>query len=554
MSKTDTAYQTVVKSIELSRPQTKVFNARSPLILDMAGQRAGKSQMIGVLTGLFAIWFPKLRQFVAANTYLQLTTSTLVKATEIWKNSYGLTQYHPKNNPNGDYVIDKVPPAHFYKFQEFKEYYNIISFRNGAIIYLGSLDNYLAHDGKEFGVAHLDETKQTRKEAVTTVITGRLSQEGLCYNKDTHQLIWVEKEAIDEKELKNYKKVTGADFPHIVAETAADMEDWQSWRPLYVHTSPAVGTVDWLNEMFELEPEEKEIKHRITQEDRDFYHSIRGDIECIIYSTHHNQKNLPADFIQKRSRVLSEGEYLKFVCGYPFSKSGGEYFPFFLRSKHVGEMQYFPDKATHLTFDYNVLPYMTGLANQINTLTRYMDANGVKHDDPAPDRMPITVLRLYTYRGYAMRPPHHDVISLCTLFKMEHPVKDVYLYGDAAGRSRVPGMGDYTNFKEINNQLWQYLHNESDRTPKTNMMIMVRRNIINRVLEGKIPEVEILIHPSCHELIRDLEYLKLGPEGKHKEEEKDENTGVKYTKLGHMADAWEYFVTYIVKHFIQSMD
>ena len=36
------------------------------------------------------------------------------------------------------------------------------------------IKNYLAHDGKEFGWAHLDETKDTKKEALITQIIDKV--------------------------------------------------------------------------------------------------------------------------------------------------------------------------------------------------------------------------------------------------------------------------------------------------------------------------------------------------------------------------------------------
>lgn len=527
----------------------------------MAGQRAGKSEMIGVCSGYICTHFPKLRQFIGANTYLQLTQSTLVKATEIWGRLYGLKRYDRKSCPNGDYVIDRVPPVHFHRFQEFKEYNNIISFKNGHVIYVGSLDNYEAHEGKEFGIAHLDETARTKKEAVTSVITARLSQPGLMFNPaDPLKLHWVEEKPISPEVMESYREATGLEFKYEITEQVADL-GLKSWRPLYVHTSPAVGTVDWLLEMFQLnaEGEARVIKDAINQGSNNFYYKRTDDRTSIIYPTHFNEKNLPEGYINARSLTLSEGEYLKFVCGYPFSKSGGEYFPKFDRTKHVRIWEKDPAAARHLTFDYNVLPYMTGLIGEVKYVTRHLvetlDENKQpvykKFNEPVAGSRPIEVLQIATHTQLCLKIPENTVDDVCRHFIMHNPEPvDTYLYGDASGKSRIAGLGSYTHFSRISDLLYKYLHNQSDRTPRANMGVLSRRDLINRALEGKIPTVELIIDPSCTELIRDLEFLKLGPEGKHKEEVKDEASGVKYQKLGHTSDAWEYFVCHIIKHFV----
>src|SRR5690606_16834768 len=128
------------------------------------------------------------------------------------------------------------PPHHFVRYERLKNYYNTICFRNGAMIYVGSLDNFKAHDGKEFAWAHLDETKDTKKEALTTVILSRLRQYGMWVKPDG-EVFWDEKMRLDEAKENGYR----------------------SWNPCYIHTSPAEGGVDWLIDMFKLSKEEETI-------------------------------------------------------------------------------------------------------------------------------------------------------------------------------------------------------------------------------------------------------------------------------------------------------
>lgn len=518
-------------TIKLSRPQTKVWRSCKALNLNMAGQRAGKSQMIGIITGVYITKYPAIKGFIAANTYLQLTQSTLVKTTEIWRDLYGFTEYNSKYNPDGHYVIDKTPPQHFKKFESFKEYHNIISFWNGHIIYVGSLDNYKAHDGKEFGYAHLDETKDTREEAITSVILARLSQRGLFTD--------------------------GVNLHYIPDYKNHDTSGLTGFNPTWIHTSPAIGQVDWIVDMFNLADLEQEIRNKITAKlpdgRPDFFYKEIDNKSVTIFSTYHNEENLPANYIDNRLAILTENEQLKFIYGYPFSKTGGEYYPYFERLKHVGVVPYIEGQPSHITWDFNVMPYMTCLAAQVLFVPKFVDSNGNKYDEDVQGLglQPVEVMQIRVYAEYCMSTPRNTTEETCAAFKDDHKGKNnngIFYYGDASGKNRITGLGSLTNYKMIEQYLREYIHNGSNRVGRQNINPLKRRDIINRVLAGKYSNIEILIDESCHETIRDFEYLKLGADGKLKEKAKDAATGSTYEKIGHTSDAFEYLITELLKH------
>lgn len=517
-----------VVTLELSEPQTMVMTSTKALNLDMAGQRAGKSQMIGIISGVYVGKYPRMKGFIGANTYLQLSQSTLIKATEIWAKYFQLTEYHPKNNIGGDFVMDKRPPSHFKTFERFKDYNNIISFKNGALIYLGSLDNWKAHDGKEFCWAHLDETKDTKEEAITTVILARLSQSGLFVDDNTREILY----------LPDAKK--------------DDTQNLRSYNPAWIHTSPAVGQVDWLIKMFELDNFDEEIRTMIIKPD-DFFYKEFGTKSVTIFSTYHNEKNLPSNYIDGRKAVLSENEQMKFIFGYPFSKTGGEYYQPFERIKHVKKIECIPTGIKHITWDFNVMPYMTLLNAQIYFKTRYIDAGGQKHDEFKQGLLPIEVLIIEFYKEFCLESPFNTTESCCKHFLEYHagnPTLECFYYGDASGNNRIEGLGSLTNYKIIEEHLESILVQDSKRVRGANMGVLTRRNLMNRLLEGKIPQCEIYFDEEMKETIRDFEFLKLAANGKLKEKVKDKQTGAVYEKIGHTSDAVEYLVCEIIKHYI----
>lgn len=492
-----------VTEFTLSKPQLHISRIRKSLILNMAGQGSGKTLQIGILSGWKITQFPKAKGFIAANTDMQLTQSTLSRVTQTWKDVYGLEMYDPKSNPNGHYIIDKTPPSHFIVNERLKSYHNTISFFNGALIFIGSLENYKAHDGKEFSWAHLDETKDTRKEALTTVILARLRQVCLWHDANGN-----------------------------VIESEKQIDGHTAWNPCYIHTSPAEGGVDWLIEMFNLSEKEKEIRRTLFEPNTYYFHETENQF-VIIHQTYWNAKNLPPNHFDMQKSRMTEEEQLKFLMGYPFAKSGGEFFPYFKRSEHIKPCPIDPKNPVfHVSFDFNVVPYLTLIIFQVEYREDVMVLKAVKE--------------------YPMKEPFNTTEAGSQRFLSDfgHLNPSIFVYGDASGRNRIVGLGSKTQYYYIENELKGYLPNGWMRVPRANVAVLKRQSFINRILNNKVPLVQIEIDPSCKELIRDLEFLKLGANGKLKEKEKDKATGAVYEKIGHMSDAFEYFVCEIAKHFL----
>lgn len=517
--------------IWLSEPQTAVLETRKPQTLNMAGQGWGKSRLIGYSSGMFITDFPEIKGFIGANTDMQLTQSTLVPVFKAWAETYGYEEYDSKTNPSGAYVIDKKPPFHFKKNHKLRRYGNTISFYNGAIVFLGSLENYKAHDGKEFGWAHLDETKDTKEKALDDVIIARLRQYGLWYDRN--------------KDLF---------FDDTIDEAESIRRGWTAWNPLYIHTSPAVGGVDWINKKFNLYPFAKEIKRKVLRKDKDYFFREFGNMCVVISSAYHNKHNLPPNYLaNQEASLISEEKILRNVHGYPFSKSGGEFYFAFRRDWHVGKVPYLKGETVWQSWDFNVVPYMTCLCLQIEYLQRWLDPEGKKHDNPEPGSIPIDVMRLRFYKEYCLASPKNSIDSVCAEFTSDHdPLEtEVYYTGDASGLSRIPGLGSYTNFGAIAEKMALYLHNSSKQVKAPNLGIFKRRDLVNQILAGVHPGVEVIIDEDCEKLIEDMENVKEGPDGKVKTKVKDEDTKKQFEAHGHTGDAFEYVVCRICKEYLK---
>lgn len=526
------------KWVELSKPQLDVFNSRTPITLNMAGQGAGKTELIGALSGFYISNFPEIKGFIGANTYNQLSQSTLIKVFAFWKKAHGWTEYDKKTNPNGNYVVDVKPPAHFKKNETLKNYHNTISFENGTLIFIGSLEKYKSHDGKEFGWAQLDETKDTRKEAIKHVIIGRLRQMGLYYN-DNLDLIYCNN-----------------------PERAAK-DGLTPFNPLYIHTSPAYGGVDWLLEMFELEKDAEPMKATLADPNK-YYRRIRPKRDTvIIYQTYWNRQNLPSNYIANLKAQFTEEEESLFIDGYPFTRTGGEYYPEFSRRKHVvGKIPLNYESIIFTTYDFNVMPYVTQLVCQTDNVVKFHNKEtGEKKDFLEDDDVgfeAINVMRIKVCREYCMRPPENSTEQASEyvgqILKSQGFTSGVRVYGDGSGHNRITGLPTLTQYKIIKRILSKYVPTEI--VAKTsNIGVMLRRKLMNRIFAGKFPNIEIYIDASCTQTIRDLEFLKQATDGgKFKEKEIDKITKQSYEKIGHTSDALEYFISELLKALLKNLD
>lgn len=470
----------------LSKPQEYIIRSTKNINLFLAGVGSGKTHIGGLISGYFASNFPEIRGFIGANTYNQLNTSTMFRVREVWKDLFGWRE-------KVDYVVGQKPPKGFnIDFHNFDSYHGILSFRTGAVMFLGSMDNAKAHDGKSFGWAILDETKDTREEDVKEVILTRLRQPGMYF---------------DQKFNLGTKGSV-------------------AFNPLYILTSPA--KVQWINEWFGLDGFRPEIEASIYQKDKFF--SKEGKDKCIsISSTYHNEGNLPPGFIQRVIDNNSEERGKALVFGNPFTRTGGEFYSGFSAVRHVGKVVFNPNLPVHITFDQNVVPYITAGLWQ------------VEHNGETVD--------LRKFDEFCLPNPNNTTERICEAIKAKYgaQINGLFFYGDASGHSRST-KGSETDYQIVERVLRRWLNNGSDRTSRSNPGVISRRDFINNMLEGKT-RYSILIDEKCKNTVADLTYLKQNQNGlKWKEKVKDEVSGQTFEKYGHTSDADDYFFCTIAQN------
>jgi hypothetical protein len=434
---------------------------------------SGKTYLAGIISADFIINNPNVKGLIAANTYDQLNTSTLYRIKAVWDEVFGLKEgihYVAGNKPH-----DKWIKAGHY----FDSYNNIISFVNGGVIFQGSLENAKSHEGKEFGWAILDETKDTREEDVKEVVLMRLREKGLTVNN-------------------------------------------RPWNPLFILTSPA--KVPWINEWFKLDEREGDIKARIYSE-TDYFKDEYENKRIAISSTYHNLPNLPPNYIESKKFDLSSEQFGRMIYGDPFMKTGGEFYASFDRSLHVGRCEPIPGEAVHISFDQNVVPYITGTVWQIHS------DNGVYYVREIDE--------------FCLSNPNNKTEKLCEhiILKYHDLMKSggLYYYGDASGKHRDT-RGLENDYDIIRRMFAPYISNTSDRVVYKNPSVNKRRMFFNRILERKLP-IRFMLDTDCKYTIADFEYLKETPEGtKLKQTVRDDKQGATYEKYGHTSDSADYLI------------
>lgn len=494
-----------VKKIELSEPQKALLNSTLVRNLLLAGVGSGKSHIAAYIAARFAKNFAHVRGFIGANTYSQLTKSTLLRIFEVWKDEFGWLR-------DEDYVVDIIPPDNFKIIGvRLKDYKNTISFKNGHLIFTSSLDNYKAIDGTEFGYALLDETKDTKEEAVKEVIVARLRQVGMFVCDG-----YIMRES---QVAKVCRKVVGRWYSKTTGERV------RGYNPLYVFTSPA--KVEWLNEWFKIDKHLEEINQHIFSK-TDFYHKEHSDkISVTICSTYHNEKNLSDGYIENLIADYAHNKSLldMLVYGSPIAKTGGEWWSRFDRLKHVKKLEYNKAMPMHISLDFNVVPYMTLLVSQY-----------IYNEETNRTKWKIL-------KEYCLENPKNNTDSICTelLYDYAGEIDSLFYSGDPSGKNRnTLTEAIEHNYTVLEQVLARYLNNNSDRVLNAAPSLVKCRDFFNKMLSGGY-NIDIEIDESCVNLINDMEFLKEDVNGAYKKPKvKNTITGETYEKLGHCADAMRY--------------
>jgi hypothetical protein len=206
-------------------------------------------------------------------------------------------------------------------------------------------------------------------------------------------------------------------------------------------------------------------------------------------------------------------------------KTGGEFYKKFNEEVNVKEAEYNEALPLHITFDFNVNPYMTCCIWQLDGLKAYQ----------------IDEITLGT--------PRNTTRATCKEFSYRYKdhVNGLFIYGDPAGKHEdTRSEKGFNDYRIIENELASF--KPSLRVTSKAPSIVARGNFINAAFEGRIEGVELTIAPKCKNTVSDYNFVKEAPDGtKAKNKIKDPTTKVSYEKYGHTSDANDYFITFVFK-------
>lgn len=211
-------------------------------------------------------------------------------------------------------------------------------------------------------------------------------------------------------------------------------------------------------------------------------------------------------------RIYALGEWGKL-------RTGGEFYKHFSKIRHTEETlsRYNPEVHLHLSFDFNVLPYVSCTAWQIEGK------------------------QIYQIAEFCAKPPNNSTKALVRMAVSAFPYQKgiVKVYGDFSGKNKkTNGIND---FGIVLNDLAQKFKTQD--LVKPNASVQMRASFINEIFFANYGEWEIIIGEHCINTIQDLENVQESEDGtKRKVRIKDQKTGQSYEPFGHLSDSLDYFI------------
>ncbi len=305
-----------------------------------------------------------------------------------------------------------------------------------------------------------------------------------------------------------------------------------------ITTSIRTGKADQLMEIFTINPEvEGDFqdnwfwnKFFKGQGQKSFEGSIEQEIDgekvnlsyLAHHSTYHDNRWLPASFKGFLEALKKQDPYYYTIyCLGEWGNriTGGAFYKAFNRGLSVTKNEYNPALPLHITFDFNVNPYMSASIWQIS--------NNL----------------VYNIAEIAAVSPKNTTVGACTEIKNMYPNhgSGMFIYGDPSGRAEDTKMEKgHNNFTIIEHELRDY--KPSLRVGSSAPSVVMRGKWINSIFADQ-RDIKVFIGENSPLLITDLLNLKEASDGtKFKQKVKDPKTEVTHEKYGHFTDGMDYFL------------
>jgi PBSX family phage terminase large subunit len=260
------------------------------------------------------------------------------------------------------------------------------------------------------------------------------------------------------------------------------------------------------------------------------------DNRTICHSTYLDNKFIDEEYIKLLTERIAGDEnlYRIYVKGeWGRIKTGAEFYSSFKFNKHVRPIENDESGTYHISYDQNVVPYISCTIAQIS-----------KEDEKY-------ILKFID--EIALSNPRNKTECLCDEFLTRYTdTQRIFYYGDASGKKRDT-RSQYNDYDIVERKFKRFLSNTSNRVPYSNPSVTKRRDFINRIFDNRYP-IEVIIDPKCKHLIADLESVKEDIDGtKLKKKVLDKVTGQSYEQFGHFSDCFDYQTVTVFKSFFDNM-
>lgn len=243
------------------------------------------------------------------------------------------------------------------------------------------------------------------------------------------------------------------------------------------------------------------------------------------HSTYQDNRWLP-DMVKAQIEGYKDtNSYLYAVYAkglWTMKQTGGNFYKLFDRVANTVKAVYDPAKALHISFDFNVNPYITLTIWQADVKT-----NSATQIDEI-----------------CLETPNNRTENLCREFERRYMAHNagLFIYGDPSGKQEdtrtEKGFNDYII---ILRALAKF--KPRDMVEKSAPPVAMRGNFINVVFKTGYNGLRFHIGDNCPKTIADYMYLKEASDGtKAKVKEKHPQTGISCEKYGHTSDANDYLI------------
>lgn len=234
-------------------------------------------------------------------------------------------------------------------------------------------------------------------------------------------------------------------------------------------------------------------------------------------------------FLDEEYKRVLEEEYLYddnmyriYVLGeWGRIRTFSEFYSSFSKDRNVKSVTYNPSCNIHMSWDFNVNPYLP------ISLWQIREEDGLYN---------VECFDIIT-----MENPRNNTEDACKEFMRLYPNPDlgIYVYGDASGRARQT-TSKVHNYDIIEDFLKRYLRNWSWRVPSRNPFYNKRRDFVNKCLGGGYEDIQVTIGSHCELMIADLENVLEDMDGRKHKKTKKNAAGVLYEPYGHLSDTMDY--------------